>query len=731
VWAWGDNSFGELGNGGDPAVLPVQVTGLADVVEIAASQFTAFALRRDGTAWAWGLNTFCEAGIVGTQTILTPEQITALPPGIVHLTASVAVTAGGDVHRWGGAPCSGPRLVGNLPGVASLSSKGFQYHTLALLADGAVWAWGANDDGQLGDGTMTYRAAPRRVTRIGPAVSAAAGFAHSVVVEADGRVSVFGGNARGELGLGTRTRNIWPVRIPGITDGLTAEAGGTGISRKTVLLRRDGTVWSWGESYAGQLGVGMNVPRPVPALAGVVSVAGGQASSSAVTDDGRAWTWGSTWTGAVRDPQPVAGVTDALVVETGNYHSVVATASGIAQAWGRNAAGQLGDGTVVDATSAVDVTGLANVVSTTGGEGSSGAVLSDGTLWTWGTNSDGELGIGSMTPSRVPVPVTSLANVAEVDVGESIASSTHAVARLADGTVWTWGRNGAGQLGDGSRTDRTSPVQVRSLGGAAVSIAAGSDHSAAALADGTVRCWGWNQRGEIGVGVVGSFFTQPRLVPGLDRVVAVAAGTGFTLALDADGSVWGWGANDWGQLADGTLQDRISPQRIPGLDGIVAIACGAVHGLAIRSDGTLWAWGGDNQWSTGVPEHDATVPRRIAGCTACVSWPAEVSPPGAAVPLTVRSSASGASHVIEFGAVPGATTYRVHRGTIGSWYDHAPESCDTAGATMLAVPWSGSSGEDVYWLASAVEGECEGTLGWASVRGVAGAERPRAAPGCP
>jgi len=186
------------------------------------------------------------------------------------------------------------------------------------------------------------------------------------------------------------------------------------------------------------------------------------------------------------------------------------------------------------------------------------------------------------------------------------AGGTHSLALRADGTVWAWGWNDQGQLGDGTDTDRHTPVRVRGLTDV-VAVAAGRAHSLALRADGTVWAWGSNEDGELGDGTDTDRHT-PVKVPGLSDVVAVAARDWHSLALRADGTVWAWGNNRFGQLGDGTDTDRHTPVKVPGLTDVVAVAAGEYHSLALRADGTVWAWGrnGYGQLGDGTTTHRHT-----------------------------------------------------------------------------------------------------------------------------
>lgn len=215
------------------------------------------------------------------------------------------------------------------------------------------------------------------------------------------------------------------------------------------------------------------------------------------------------------------------------------------------------------------------------------AAVPAGVPLAWGRNHGGQLGNGTLSDSATPMQVLNISNVVAVSGGDK-----HSLALRADGTVWSWGANFAGQLGNGTYTDSTVPVPVSNLPGI-VAIYGGFEHCLALKSDGTVWTWGRNYEGQLGIGVMGGTRNIPVQVPNLAGVVAIAGSAGghYSLALKADGTVWAWGYNASGQLGEGTFSNRDKPTRVTNLPLAVAIATGNNHSLALAADGTVWAWG--------------------------------------------------------------------------------------------------------------------------------------------
>ncbi|HYO52440.1 hypothetical protein [Archangium sp.] len=506
------------------------------------------------------------------------SQQPASPPPLNVTTRSQHLTEDGATPGLPGRAWDSP-----LRGVLAAGSFG---HTLALDANGTVWAWGNNAYGQLGDGTTRERPLPVELAGTERVKFIVAGTYHTLALREDGTVWGWGNNSQGQLGRPASTNpEPTPVQVPGLT-GMVALAAG---STHSLALREDGTVWAWGNNRKGQLGRPASTnPEPTPAqvpdLTGVVALAAGSTHSLALREDGTVWGWGSNGFGQLgfpsnTSPNPtpaqVPGLTGVGDVAASNDFSLALREDGTVWAWGFNAQGQLGDGTSSTSRSTPrPVEGLKHVLALAAGARPL-AMSKDGTVWGWGWNDSGALGTGTNIRAT-PVQVRGLTSTVTVSVG-----SDWALAVREDGTVWGWGNNNFGQLGDGTSAMRATPVRVQGLSDG-VAIATGDYHALALRKDGTVWAWGFNQFGQLGDGTT-THRTAPVQVTGLSGVVAIGAARFYSLALREDGTVWFWGANWQGVLGRPPSYDpNPTPTQVTGLTNVVALAAGYTHALALR-----------------------------------------------------------------------------------------------------------------------------------------------------
>jgi alpha-tubulin suppressor-like RCC1 family protein len=615
----------------------VRVTGERFVVPFASNPAISggwghtLALKSDGTVQAWGNNNHGRLGDGTTAHSGTPVRVIK-DSGGTALNGVVAVSAGGDhsaalaqdgtVWTWGrnnfgqlglASPSYKTKAV-QVPGLtnAAAVAAGFS-HTVALRSDGTVWTWGRNNFGQLGIGNTTGYSSPVQVEGLFNVVAIASGGAHVLALRSDGTVWGWGYNNEGELGDSSTTTRLSPVEA-GITNVRAIYAG----TYHSFAIKSNGEVWAWGYNNYGQLGDGTTANQASPVrvkgvggtgyLSGVVEIVGGNWHTIALKDDGSVLAWGYNYFGQLGDstttdshwPKKITEITDAIAIAAGSTHTTVLRSDGTAWAWGWNGYGQIGNGNISGSRSPLLVENLTPVnVMAAGYMHTLGIAASDGTVWGWGINTDGALGDGTRTNRYAPVQAFGIANTVDIDGG-----FYHSVALKDDETVWTWGSNAYGQLGDGSTVPRrTGPVQVTGLTNA-VDVAAGGYHTATRDPDGVVWTWGYNGHGQLGNTTTDDSRT-PVEVTGIPYPVdAIAAGGLHTVAIDANGGVWTWGDNSKGQLGLGDESDRYSPVQVSGITNAVAVAAGYYHTVALDSDGKVWAWGYNWQGQVGDGSND-------------------------------------------------------------------------------------------------------------------------------
>jgi alpha-tubulin suppressor-like RCC1 family protein len=309
-----------------------------------------------------------------------------------------------------------------------------------------------------------------------------------------------------------------------------------------------------------------------------------------------------------------AGWWSLRTLDSGYTHSCAVMPNTTVECWGKNDQGQLGDGTTTTRTTPVTVLGtggtgtLTGAVSVSAGRDFSCAVKSDGTVWCWGANDKGKLGNNSTTDSTTPVQVVGPGGVGVLTSVRTMASGEkQSCAVKNDGTLWCWGENNDGQLGNNSTTDSTTPVQVVGAGGVGVltsvlSVGSGMDHFCAVRTTAALWCWGRNVYGQLGDGT-----TTDRSVPvqvvgaggtgTLTNVTMAEGGEFHSCAIRSDGTAWCWGRNDKGQLGNNTTADRSNPGQVRGLGGtgfltgVASVGTGRKWSCAVLTTGNARCWG--------------------------------------------------------------------------------------------------------------------------------------------
>lgn len=595
VLCWGRNDDGQLGDGSTAMrqLTPVEVTGLSgQVQQMAAGRAHTCALQEDGDVYCWGDNTYGQLGDGTDASSPTPVVVQGLGD-VEELTAgydhNCAVTVSGRAHCWGvndeGQLGDGTTVERMVPTQVSGVSDAVYIaagdaHSCARRDDGSVHCWGSNAYGQLGDESLDDSATARPVSQLDDATVITAGARHSCARRASGRVVCWGANYSGQV---TRTfnsdyREMVPTesfaydrpRYSSVfqTDPALAQAPLVGGAWHTCAVVSPDYIVCRGDGDQGQLGTG----------------------------------WFGPSTGA--NPAAVWGLRgDVVALAAGGNHTCAIHSDDSFRCWGGNLFGQLGTAdtrvSAVPRLSSVipDLAQHNDFVKLAGGGKYNCGILRSGRVRCWSDGRyDPRLGahIDHMrTSDGISVLLGDFGPVREIAAPSYGSSPTCAITDVGD--AYCWGGNSDGTIGDGTQEERIEPTAVASLP-PATQLAVGGRHTCASLTDGTVRCWGYNGRGRLGDGTTEARL-EPVSVTGLSDVVDVAAGRSHTCAALTDGSLHCWGSNndfeEFDADADSSSYYYSNPTPVPNMCGVREVTVGENHTCVLRHDGSVICWGYD------------------------------------------------------------------------------------------------------------------------------------------
>ena len=642
VSCWGYNDFGKLGNAGlvdagtYPAAQPVAgLTSATKSLGLGNSHSCALVTGSTpaNTVACWGSNQYGELG----NGVTIPAAPSAIPVIVQGSQYAVAMSTGGthscllydypgSIYCWGrnnrGQLGDGTTTSSSIPRSALSQARAIAAggeHTCALgnssIYSFAVFCWGANQSGQLGNNSTVDSFFPGGVNGLGNDVLAlTAGEAHTCALKADGTVMCWGDNSNYQLAVGAPAQSLVP--IVSFTGAVAVAAG----KQHTCILTRVGAVQCAGRNADGELGIGIFEPRRFTPLGfvpqfsgGVAAIATGSFTSFALLPDGTAYGWGSGDLGRLGNnstnarfalPVQVLGNNGAGFLRLRSTDTVpdlftLQSRFGV----GRNEVVESNPVTVSGITSAAAVSVAGGQISINNGAyfAGPGTVVNGGQVRVrvtassgYDTNTIATLSIGGLAAT---FQVRTRKNPIDGPAVPAAALGENFTLILgSNGLVYAAGYNGARQMGNGSTLNATAPGVVAGLTNMR-RIAAGSNHALGLRADGTVYAWGYNAGGQLGGASNANSSGNPTLVAGISAVQAIASGQNHSLALKSDNTLWAWGLNAEGQLGTGNTISTSTPVQV--LTAVRAIAAGGRHTLAIKTDGTLWTWGANESGQLG------------------------------------------------------------------------------------------------------------------------------------
>ncbi|WP_416292522.1 OmpL47-type beta-barrel domain-containing protein [Paenibacillus illinoisensis] len=559
----------------------------------------------------------------------------------------------------------------------NLAVSAYRDHTFTWNQEGQVWGWGLNSNYQLGEATTANRTSATRISTLDGFSMISTGLKQNIGLRPDGTVWTWGAN--------DYTNQRLPLtRVPGLENVVSISAG----LQHYMALREDGTVWTWGDNGLGQLGVGNKTPYntlepvQVSGLTDIVSINGSYYNSMALKEDGTVWIWGDgsraigykTSSSTIHySPIQIAGLSNIVQIDMSYLHGLALRNDGTVWSWGMNESGQLGLGDLVDHPTPSQIPNLNNVIKIAAGYSHSMALTNTGEVWAWGNNYYGEVGDGTSIQKRaVPVKAAHLKGATDIEAGEM-----YSFALKKNGSLWSWGSNTNGLLGNGTTTaqptrslvngisfptDTTPPTitnKLKSTGKTSSTVVLSweesednhavkeylvykgtalfatlpvdgksldliSDYTATGLSPG--EAYTFTVKAKDYAGNLSASSNSVSVTTEQSFTREMAGGQSHSYALKSDGSVWSWGVNMSGQLGSDKIYSSKVPVQIPNLNSIISITSGTDYGLALKSDGTVWAWGSNaNGQLANTNSRQQSLPVKIEGIDSVVAIDAGTS----------------------------------------------------------------------------------------------------------
>jgi alpha-tubulin suppressor-like RCC1 family protein len=565
LYSWGFSVNGSLGNNSNNVAqsTPVAVCGGQNFCEISSFNFFALATNSSGQAYSWGEATF---GVLGDNSVVNKST----PVAVCGNYTFCKVAAG-------------------------------QNHACALTNLGAGYCWGSGTLGETGNASLTNRSSPVAVSQ-GLLIycQISAGVGHSMAITNAGALYSWGYNVSGQLGNNAVANASTPVSVVGARVFCYVSAG----SNYSLGITSTGLLFAWGRNKYGNLGTNTvtNFSSPVAVCGGLSfsKVAAGEYCSLGLDTNGRFYAWGINiyplLDNNLGQMLPVCCNLTICDVQVGLEHTLALTNSNVAYAWGEGALGKLGNNSILDIYSPTAVCGGLSFNVITAGVDHSCGITSTGVAYCWGSGVSGRLGLASQVCYSTPRAVCGGLTFSKINAGD-----VYTCASTSTGVLYCWGSGASGRLGRNSTANASTPVAVCGGGRVYCDIKTGNGHSLSVTNGGVLYSWGGNTSGTLGDNSVVAKST-PVAVCGGGRNYCVIDVSKETCqgAITNTGQLYMWGSNLYGNLGDNSTVSKSTPVAVCGGYTFCKIALGNGHTMAITNLGAMYGWGRNDYGQLGA-----------------------------------------------------------------------------------------------------------------------------------
>ena len=616
VWGWGYNGSGELGiNSTTNTSTPVSILGNKKTFcTISSGTNYLLSIDKNGQVWGWGNNAWGQLGINSTSYPYTPLSILGGRKTFCFISAGIGQSSGG-IDKNGQVWCWGKNTRGELGNnsvvctstpVSILGNKktfcniniGVEA-TYAIDKNGQLWGWGYNTSGVLGNNSSVNTSTP--VSILGAKKTFCdinGGQYFAVGIDKNGQVWTWGSNSGGSLGTNDAIQRSTPVSILG------AKKTFCGISayRYAMGIDNHGQVWGWGYNIWGGLGNGtiLNTKTPVSILGSKKTFCGiavGESHTIALDHNNKIWSWGGNNSGQLGINQTIIKYTPISILGSNKTFCSISSSNdvigldknGRVWGWGYNNFGELGTNSSFFPLTPVSILGVNKTFcNISSGQRYTALLDKNGQVWGLGYNDFAQL--GDNTKIKKSTPVSILGNKKTFCKINAYQYSTSGIDK--NGQLWSWGLNSNGQLGNNSLIAVSTPVSILGAKKTFCSITGGQYYTIGIDKNGQVWGWGYNLQGQLGINSVVCTSTPVSILGAKKTFCGIDSSNNSLIGVDKNGQVWGWGSNQYGVLGVNSKINKSTPVSILGNKKTFCVICvGFYHAAGIDKNGQVWTWG--------------------------------------------------------------------------------------------------------------------------------------------